>query len=182
MKKKILKNLPVGAAYFQTPRDNSCGPLTLLYVADLLLKRNKDSLTAANWIDGVKVLRGDNIWSDTLVSKIDLIRSFKLMGFTANVITGDNYDDKLNFIINAINDENPIVVSCLIKPFKYKKPYSHYAVIVGFDDRGVFLHDPYRRRNRPDPYHISHKIFGSKDSIFIKTVWGRSQWGFEVEV
>ncbi len=179
MRKKILKNLPTGKGYFQTSRDNGCGPLAMLYVADYIFKKkNQALLTAINWINGIRAFRGNNIWNNSLTNKKDLIKSIKYIGLKYKKISGDSYEKKLISINESIMNGNPVIISCLIKP--YNETFPHYAVIVGIDHKGIYLHDPYPQKEYLDPYHIPNETFKSKFSIRTKTVWGRSRWGLEV--
>ena len=180
MAKRILKYLPSGESYHQSPRDNSCGPLVMLYVADYILRGNSQKLTAIKWIEGVRVIRGDNIWSDSLTRKNDLIEGIRHLGLKSKEVSGKEYMGRIESMERSITKGNPVIISCLVKPYRNKNPFSHYAVVVGFDRRGVYVHDPYPQKKGPNPYHIPNEIFESKVAIHNKTVWGRSRWGIEV--
>jgi hypothetical protein len=181
MDKLILDVLPLGKSYIQSTRDNSCGPLSILYVADIIINnRNSSRLPATEWIKAIRLLRGNNIWTDKLTSKKNIFKAIKSLGLTAKVIAGSNYIEKKNNITESIKRGNPVLVSCTIKPLR--KSYAHYGVIVGTDASGIYMFDSYPKSNSDlgKCYKVYDEYFKSNNSIPSITVWGRSKWGIEI--
>jgi ABC-type bacteriocin/lantibiotic exporter with double-glycine peptidase domain len=178
----LKRKLPSGQSYFQSAEDYSCGPMTILYVADYFSKNRNGKLLATEWIDVLYKTMNNNIWRKYGTRKESLVNALRGLGFKLKMVSGGSRDNKLIFIKKSILKNRPVIISCLIKP--YSEPERHYSVVVGYDKNNIYIHDPYPHNDKMRSKLIKIGIddFISSTALRNKTVWGPKKWGVEVSV
>jgi predicted double-glycine peptidase len=164
--------------HYQSKDDYACGPMAIRMVADYYYKKEKREMTATEWLSILEITMNNNIWRMSGTKKEDIVCALEKLNFATEIIKGSDYNAKLNSIREAIGRKHPIVVYCAIKP---KKPYRHYAVVVGIDHDSIYVRDPYpRKRNSGKPRRIAIDVFEAVSPEVGGLVWGRVKWGIEV--
>lgn len=174
--------LPSGPSYFQSIEDYSCGPMTILFVADYFSRSRNGRLSAMEWIHILRKTMNNNIWRKAGTSKEGIVYALRWLKFKISLVSGNSNDERLQFVKRSIRANRPVIISCLIKP--HSESERHYSVVVGYDNSNIYMYDPYPHDNRirTNPIKTSFDDFMSSIALPKKTIWGPIKWGVEVSV
>jgi len=173
----ILIDVP---QHYQSEGDYACGPMAIRMVADYYYRLHKNSeMTATEWLQVLGLTMNNDIWRKCGTKKENVVIALKKLNFNTNIICGKNFDDKLQSIHEALSRRRPVIIYCVIKPTK--RPYGHFAVVVGMNRNAVYIRDPYPgNKNIKRPKKININIFKNIIPKAGQLVWGRVQWGVEI--
>jgi len=166
--------------YKQLLSDNSCGPRSILMVADYFEQERGRKLFACEWSRVLEVTMRNDLVRDEGTRREDLIRGLRVAGFKVRRIeTGKGIRDR-GALMRAVRKDHPVVLWCIITHDGKKAP--HYAVLVGMDRENLFLADPYPHRATPkNPFRvIPWQEFESPRWRKGTIVWGLGRWAVEV--
>lgn len=166
--------------YKQLLSDNSCGPRSVLMVADYFERERRRKLFAFEWSKVLEVTMRNDLARDEGTRKEDLIRGLRVAGLKVRRIeTGKGVGDR-GVLMRAVRRDHPVLLWCIITHAGKKAP--HYAVLVGMDRENLFFADPYpHRATRKNPYRVvPWQEFESLRWSKGTTVWGPARWAVEV--
>jgi len=166
--------------YKQLLSDNSCGPRSILMVADYFEQERGRKLFACEWSLVLEVTMQNDLGGDEGTREEDLIRGLRVAGLKVRRIeTGKGAGDR-GSLTRVLRRDHPVVLGCIITHEGNATP--HYAVLVGMDRENLFLADPYPHRATPkNPFRVvPWQEFESPQWRKGTIVWGLGRWAVEV--
>lgn len=180
MAQKIMLRRKV-PSYFQSPKDNSCGPQVIRMVADFYKHERGRNLIGEEWHQVLQTTMNGNIERSIGTAKKDLKKALNDLGLGAKALQGGD-PKRLAAIEMALRQEHPVIVSCRM-PYRGKL-VDHYAVLAGMAEEYFYLRDPFPHGGKKSKVYrlVSREEFMKKKlgSGKRETVWGRLRWGIEV--
>jgi len=166
--------------YKQLLSDNSCGPRSILMVADYFEQERGRRLLACEWSRVLEVTMQNDLAGDEGTREDDLIRGLRVAGLKIRKIEAGKGVGDRGTLMRAVRRDHPVVLGCIITHEEKATP--HYAVLVGMDRENLFLADPYPHRATPkNPFRVvPWQEFESPRWRKGTTVWGSGRWAVEV--
>ena len=167
--------------YLQMSQDNSCGPRSVLMVADSFELERGRKLYASEWSRVLEITMRNDLMREMGTSKRDLVRALKAIGLRTRILPGGpNGEKKCRALKRALAQDHPVIVFCRI-PYRGKQ-YRHYAVVVKVDEDYFYLRDPFPRpgKNCDGFFEVPREEFLKKRWSIRDTVWGLKRWAVEV--
>ena len=159
--------------YKQGTDDYACGPFCIRMSIDYLLMRDgkpKSDHGAIKMIEHLTMNGKLRFSSGTPPGR--MINTIQRMGFGCREIRGYSDDTRLRNLRRAIDHRNPVILGCLAD--LGGKRYRHYVVLIGIDDKYIYIRDPYPE-GRPPNVRINKFLKNGNP-----TSWGNKRWGIEI--
>jgi len=171
-RKMNVFKLPV-RPYRQGTDDYACGPVCIRMSIDYLLTRDRKPRLGRAAIKRIEhlTMKG-RVWSSSGTRYGRMKQAIRRMGFSCREIRGDTDEKRLKNLRRAIDDRHPVILGCMADLGSDRD--RHYIVLVGIDDKYIYIRDPYPE-GRPPKVRI--KEFRKNGNL---TSWGNNRWGIEV--
>lgn len=168
----IERNSPV-PRYKQGKEDYACGPACICMCIDYLrVRESKPKLDHAA-IKKIENLTMDGrIWSSSGTNPDRMKNAIRRMGFGCHEIRGNTDEKKELNLRQAIGGHHPVILGCMADLGRDR--LRHYIVLVGIDDRYIYIRDPYPE-GRPSKVRLKEFLKNGNP-----TSWGSCRWGIEV--
>jgi predicted double-glycine peptidase len=159
--------------YLQGADDYACGPVCICIALDYLLtKARKPKLDYKDIKKIEEMTMNGKTWSSSGTSPDRLKYAIRRMGFGCRQIGGNTDEAREENLRQSLSRSNPAILGCMAKLGTDR--YRHYIVLIGIDDKYIYIRDPYPE-GRPSKVRIIEFLKNGNP-----TNWGNNRWGIEV--
>src|SRR4030067_2963810 len=127
-------------SYFQSLKDNSCGPQVTRMIADFYKDERGRKLIGEEWQSVLRTTMNGNIERPMGTTKKDLMKALTNFGLDVKELRGGD-PKRLAAIELALRQDHPIIVSCRI-PYRGKTA-GHYANFAGVREHFFHFFHPF---------------------------------------
>lgn len=99
---------------------------------------------------------------------------FQSRGFEVEARQGLSIDD----LKESIASDHPVIILIYIDA---SAVYGHYVVVVGYNESGIFVHDPYSTNYGSISREVGANVFISYDSLTTLWSYPPGQWGLIIK-